>query len=53
MKKEKGKKKKEMYKGKKEKQSPEIKGEGGVKWCQVKNGTHGLFKPDVQAPERV
>jgi hypothetical protein len=30
----------------------EIKGEGGVKG-QARNGTHGLFKPDVQAPERV
>jgi hypothetical protein len=30
----------------------EIKGEGGVKG-QARNGTHGPFKPDVQAPEHV
>jgi hypothetical protein len=39
---------KKKVQGQKKEAKSEIKGEGGVR-----KGTHGLFKPDAQASERV
>jgi hypothetical protein len=44
--------KRKSIRGKKEKERRKLREKVGSRG-QVRNGTHGLFKPDVQAPERV